>query len=297
LSAIPDTESYSEDLFPESEKDRNSWYSVAQNSSVTSGLDSAMNASFKSMVLQPPAPRNLPRSNPVKVPSSLPARMASFSAVFGRKNTSGPKSWSEIWDEDEEDEFVEREAALEKRREQNSRTWSHESRGDELLHLRTGLSELKDSAANARVQSPKQEQEQESEQCPNADGLSDQDVFVFEEAASRHASPKRAVSVESAVAKPSGGMFDKWAALGKRRREFKPVAESMPVTAEKKRTTNGNNWRAGFGLKVFSGYGGWDRSSKKDHALAKVQDWRRETQAQQSSRESLGDDVEWVGGF
>lgn len=295
LSAIPDTEAYTEDLFPASEKDRDSWYSVAQDSSVTSGLDSAINASLTSMVLQPPAPRNLQRSNPVKVPSSLPARIASFSSVFGNKKNSVSKSWSEIWDEDEEDEYIERKAALEKRREQNNRTWSQESKGDNLTRCRTGLSEIKDSTANARVQSVKREQE--AEQRPTADGVSDHDVFVFEEATPRYSTPKRAVSNESTVAKPIGGMFDKWAALGNRRREFKQVAESMPVTVEKKRTTNANNWRAGFGLKVFSGYGGWDRSNRKENAFAKVRDWRRDTQAQQSSRESLGDDIEWVGGF
>lgn len=295
LSAIPDTESYTEDLFADSEKERNSWYSIAQNSSFTSGVDSTMNASLKSMVLQPPAERNLQRSNPVKFPSSLPGRMASISSIFGKKTSSVSKSWSEIWDEDEEDEFIEREDALKKRREHNSRTWSHESKGADLTLRRTGLSEMKDSAANARVQSPKHEQKRE--QRPSADGLSDHDVFMFEEAAPRHSPPKRTVSSESTLPKSSGGMFDKWAALGNRRRQFKQVAESVPVTTDKKRTYSRNNWRAGFGLKVFSGYGGWVRGNRKESALAKVRDWRRDNKAAQSSRESLGDDVEWVGGF
>lgn len=294
LSAIPDTESYTEDLFPESEKDRNSWYSVAQTSSVTSGLDSAMNASLKSMVLQQPTPRNLQRSNPVKVPSSLPARIASFSSVFGKKSSSVSKSWSEIWDEDKEDEFLEREAALEKRREQNNRTWSQESKHNDHTLIRSGLSGLKESATNSRKQSPKREL---AVQRPSADGSSDQDVFMFEEAVSRHPPLKSTVSNEPPIPKQSGGILDKWAALGNRRREFKQVSESLPSTAEKKRATPVNNWRAGFGLKVFSGYGGWDRGSKKENAFAKVRDWRRDTQAQQTSREDLGDDVEWVGGL
>jgi len=293
LSAIPDTESYTEDLFPDSEKDRHSWYSVAQNSSVTSGLDSTINASLKSMVLQQPTPRNIQRSNPVKVPSSLPARITSFSSIFGKKNSSVSKSWSEIWDEDEEDEFLEREAAFEKRREQNSRSWSQESKHNHTLSS-TGLSELKESAANVNMQGPKQDLEV---QRLNTDGTSDHDVFIFEEAASRPPHLKPTLSNESAIPKQSGGILDKWAALGNRRREFKQVSESLPVAAEKKRATTANSWRAGFGLKVFSGYGGWDRGSKKENAFAKVRDWRRDTQAQQISRESLGDDVEWVGGL
>lgn len=298
LSAIPDTESYTEDLFADSEKDRSSWYSVAQNSSVTSGLDSAINASLKSMVLQSPAPRNLQRSSPVKVPSSLPARIASFSSIFGKKTISVSQSWSEIWDEDEEDDFIEREAAIEKRREHNSRTWSQESKADDPALRRAGLSELKESATNARVPSPKRQQERE--QLPCADGVTDHNVFVFEEAAPLHHTPKRTVSNASTLPQPTGGMFDKWdkwAALGNRRRQFKQDTETKPVTVDKKRTITGNSWRSGFGLKVFSGYGGWDRGNRKENALAKVRDWRGDDQAGQSSRESLGDDVEWVGGL
>jgi serine/threonine protein kinase len=295
LSAIPDTESYTEDLFADSEKDRSSWYSVAQNSSVTSGLDSAMNASLKSMVLQSPAPRNLQRSSPVKVPSSLPARMASFSSIFGKKTIPVSQSWSEIWDEDEEDDFIEREAAIEKRREHNSRTWSQESKADDPALRRAGLSELEESATNARVPSLKRQHERE--QLPGADGATDHNVFVFEEAAPLHHPPKRTVSNASTLPQPSGGMFDKWAALGNRRRQFKQDTETKPVTVDKKRTITGNSWRSGFGLKVFSGYGGWDRGNRKENALAKVRDWRGDDQAQQISRESLGDDVEWVGGL
>ncbi|KAL6712806.1 cAMP-dependent protein kinase catalytic subunit [Lecanora helva] len=296
LSAIPDTESYTEELFPESEKDRNSWYSAAQNSSVTSGLDSTINASIKSMVLQPPAPRNLPRSNPVKVPSSLPSRIASLSSVFGKKSNSVAKSWSEIWDEDEEDEFLEHEAAVEKRREYNSRTWSLESKDNDPTPRRTGLSELKESEANSRVSTAKQEE------VVKSDGVSDHDVFIFEEATPRYSPPsKRTPSIDSktleSVTTKGSGIMDKWAALGNRRRQYKQGAGSAP-DASRKWTTNTRNWRDGFGLKVFSGYGNREKGSRKESAIAKVQDWRRDTQAPRSSRESLGvDDVEWVGGF
>lgn len=286
LSAIPDTESYSEDLFPESERDRNSWYSVAQNSSVTSGLDSTINASLKSMVLQPPAPRTLP----VRVPSSLPARMTSLSSIFSKGNGSVAKSWSEIWDEDEEDEIVGSQLALEKRRQQNGRTWSHESKDSGHESCRTGLLELNASDTNVRMSDSKEE----SEQRPMADGVSDHDVFVFEDPGLRYPpTSKRTVFSESAPQKSSGGMFDKWTALGNRRRQYNQGTQAV-ADAPRKRTTNANTWRSGFGLKVFSGYRGWDKEDRKENALAKVRDWRRDTQVQ-SSTESLGNDVEWVG--
>ena len=294
LSAIPDTESYTEDLFPASEKDRNSWYSMAQTSSLASGLDSTLGASLKSIVLHPPAPRHPPRSDPVPVPSSLPARMTTLSSVFGKKKDSVSKSWTDIFDEDEEEQFVEHKDALEKRREYNSRTWSQESKDNNVTIRRSGLSEIKDTATNARTHSP-----QHQEQLPIRDSISDHDVFVFEESSPRYSPPlKRPVVEKGTPAKRS--IMDKWVALGNRRREYGQVnqsAESLPVSGRKRPNTG--NWRSGFGLKVFSGNGGWnggwDRSNRKENAAAKVLDWRRDTRG--FSRESLGDDVEWVGNF
>lgn len=289
LSAIPDTESYTEDLFPASEKDRNSWYSFAQNSSTTSGLDSILGVSVKSMALQAPAPRKPQRSNPVAVPSSLPSRMTSLSSVFGKKNSSASKSWTDIYDEDVEDEFMKREEVVDKRREYNSRTWSQESRDNDSTIRRRRLSEIKDTSANARTQSPQQGQR------ATTDAVSESDVFMFEEAAPRYSPPpKRTLS--PAIKRntyrdstPKRSIMDKWSALGTRRRQYNHGPESMPETGRK--VTNTGNWRAGF--KVFSGTGGWDKG-RKENVDAKVRDWRRNAHAQ-ASRESL-DDVEWVGG-
>ena len=292
LSAIPDTESYTEDLFPASEKDRQSWYSVAQNSSVTSGLDSTINASLNSMTLQPPTTRNIQRSTPVRSPSSLPARIASLSNIFGKRNNSVAKSWSEIWDEDEEDEFLEHEAVVEKRREHNSRTWSQASKDvDSYLH-RAKISELNGATTESNIQSTKKKD------LPKSDAVSDHDVFLFEEATPRYSPPpKRNVAQEPQIPERTitkgTGIMDKWAALGNRRRQYKQGAESAP-SMPRKRPTNASNWRAGFGLKVFSGYGGGDRNNGKETAITKVQDWRR-TQVQRSSRESMASDIEGVG--
>lgn len=291
LSAIPDTESYTEDLFPASEKDRNSWYSFAQNSSTTSGLDSILGASVKSMALQAPAPRNPPRSDPVPVPSSLPLRMTSLSSVFGKKSASVSKSWTDIYDEDEEDEFVKNEGIADKRRQYNSRTWSQESKDNDPTPRRRGLSEIKESSANTRTRSPQQVKR------ANTDVVSESDVFLFEDAAPRYSPPSKRI-LSSALKKdtvrdstPRRSIMDKWSALGNRRRQYNHGAESLPETSRKPMNTG--NWRTGFGLKVFSGNGGWDKGSRKENAEAKVRDWRRATDAQKSC-ESL-DDVEWVG--
>jgi serine/threonine protein kinase len=297
LSAIADTESYTEDLFPASERDRNSWYSMAQNSSLTSGLDSTQGASLKSVVLQPPSSRNLPRSDPVTVPSSLPSRMTSLSSVFGKKNTVS-KSWTDIWDEDEEEEFVQHEDALEKRREYNSRTWSQESKGDNPILRRSGLSEIKDSSANARTPRPK------PAQLATTDNVSDSDVFLFEDPAARYSPPSKRPIAETPTPTNQTSVMDKWAALGNRRRQYNQSAESLPIESSRKKTISANNWRTAFGLKVFPGNGSWngawngawDRSNRKENAVAKVRDWRRDTHTPQTSRDSLGDDLEWVGG-
>ena len=291
LSAIPDTESYTEELFPASEKDRNSWYSFAQNSSSTSGLDSILGASVKSMALQAPAPRNPPRSNPVPVPSSLPLRMSSLSSVFGKKNSSVSKSWTDIYDEDEEDEFMKREGVVDRRREYNSRTWSQESKDNDPTLRRSGLSEIKESSANARAQSP------QLAKRATTDVVSESDVFMFEEAAPRYSPPPKRIlspSIKRGITRgptPKRSIMDKWSALGNRRRQYNQGPESMPETSRK--ATNTGNWRTSLGLKVFSGSGGWDKGSRKENVDAKVRDWRRDTHAQ-TSRESL-DDVEWVG--
>ena len=293
LSAIPDTESYTEELFPASEKDRTSWYSFAPNSSTTSGLDSILGASVKSMALQAPTPRQPPSSKPVPVPSSLPSRpsrMTSLSSVFGKKNTSVSKSWTDIYDEDEEDEFMKQEEVVDKRREYNSRTWSHESKDNDPLR-RSSLSEIKASSANARTQNFQQAKR------ASTDVVSESDVFIFEEAVTRYSPPPKRSSSPvfkrgvTRVSTPKRSIMDKWSALGNRRRQYNHGPESMPETSGKMMNTG--NWRTGFGLKVFSGNGGWDKGSRKENVDAKVRDWRRDTHAQ-TSRESL-DDVEWVG--
>ena len=300
LSTVLDTESYTEDLFPESEKDRTSWYSVAQNSSMTSGLDSAFGfgTSYKSIPLRAPVPRNLPQSKPVAVPSSLPTRMANLSSLFGKKGNSAAKSWTDIWDEDEEDT---REGDFANIREQNNRTWSQESKDDDPTLRRACISEL-DLGTTAASSTPKSSHSHH--QSP--DGVSDSDVFMFEDGAPRYSPPPKRTSesspsqrrVDSPLSKRN--IMDKWSALGNRRRQFNQASESNSGDGKSK-WMNTRDWRAGFGLKVFSGNGSrmggfsWDKdTTKKETANAKVRNWRQTTL--DSPQERYAADVEWVGG-
>ncbi|KAG6993810.1 serine threonine kinase [Physcia stellaris] len=280
LSAIPDTESYTEDLFSGSDN-RDSWYSAAQNSSLTSGLDSLFGASVKSMVLNAPAPRNVQQSKP-PVSGSLPMRpskpLPTLSSIFGKKgNSAVSKSWTDLWDEDEE-EFIEHEEALKRRREYNSRTWSQESKDNDPTLGRTGLAEIKNaSTVNSRTRSPGQD----SLVMPEARTSFDTDGFIFEDANAPTTAPRYSPPSKRTI-------MDKWSALGNRRRAFHQDNEEN----NEKRPFTGN-WRDGLGLKGWTTgrSGRFGRSGRKEIANNKVRDWRQSTHAT-----SQHDDSEWVGG-
>lgn len=287
LSAIPDTESYTEDLFPASELDRNSWYSVnGQTASLASGLDSTLGTSLKSMVLQPPVPRKSYRAEPVMASVSSSQKIAPLpivSAVFGKKAASVSKSWTDIWDEDEED--MEEKEALEHRREYNSRTWSQESKDGDRTLVRAGLSELHSPAAvNSRTHSPPH-----NASMISLDGAFERNGSFLEGVKTPQTAPRYSPPSKRTI-------LDKWAVLGNRRRAYNHGNNSLPETS-KKRTINGS-WRNGLGLKVFSGNVGWGSSGKdKDRVENKVRDWRRDTHAHHQYQRDDHGEFEWVGGW
>ncbi|KAI4131971.1 MAG: hypothetical protein LQ338_000955 [Usnochroma carphineum] len=301
LSAIPDTESYTESLFPASERDRQSWYSVAQNSSLTSGFDSVLEASVQSMVFHQVAPRNQPRTEPVPITGSMPTRsskpLPALSSVFGKKHDSVSKSWTDMWDEDEEEEFVEAEEALKKRREHNSRTWSLES-NENITIGRTVLSDIKGSSAiNSRIDSPQDKQ---------AKGVfNGHEEFVFEDAVAPHSTtPRYSPPSKRNHSPPRRSIMDKWAALGNRRRAYHEGDGNITPQPGRKRSIAGGSWRDGLGFKAFSGFGsGGNGKDRKDSFNSKVRNWRRDGHVQQhqdheKEREAVdpGMDPEWVGG-
>lgn len=285
LSAIPDSESCDEDLFPASEVDRTSWYSVAGfNSSLASANDSTIEMSYRSMPLQPPVPRNLPRTEPVNVPIAQPERpitpLRTLSSAFAKKG-SDSKSWTEIWDEDAE--VLEREEAIKHRRAHNARSWSQESEDDHSPHRRAGLSELKTTSAfNSRTEGSNGHRDVSS-----MDGVNENDGFFFEDVAPK-ANPRYSPPSKRSI-------MDKWAALGNRRRAYQGSGSSVESG---KRRRNMGNWRDGLGLKVFSGNMGWGsgKDRDRDQEDSRVREWRRDTQAHQQRADDQGD-FEWVGGW
>ena len=267
LSAIPDTESYTEDLFPPSEN-RDSWYSLAgQSSSIATDVDFPFGTSVKSMVLQAPAPRNIERTRPVDVPvpSSLPSRpkmpMPTMSSVFGNKKALVSKSWSDLWDEDDDGELVKHEDANEDSQDAKSMTWSLESKPDEPTLRPRGLSELKDEAVNSRNTTP-----QASHTAVVKEVQSENDHFMFEDVPPAPLSPRYSPPLRRS------SILDKWAALGNRRRGYQQD-RADPMATPKKRQHLGN-WRDGLGLKVLSGnmMGRYRRESTG----SKIRDWRQD---------------------
>ncbi|CAL5871805.1 uncharacterized protein PFLUO_LOCUS6058 [Penicillium psychrofluorescens] len=268
LSVIPDTESYTEDLFPPSETAGTSWFSaLAETPSMASVLGSTMGSSFRSLHLprQPEAPFP-PRSDPVPITGSLPSNaskpLPSLSMVFGRnKSNQISKSWSDLWEEEEsENEDLE----LQKRREQNSRSWSQESQNTPLATTALGGLREPDSASflNERSLAPASPVTKPRQtRARSLDGNSDSSSSTPRPL--RQPSPKKADS-------------DKWAQLGDRRRKYQPRELFGP------RHALASNWRRDWGL----GSSGFDHGQRtkpvspprtdRRRQLFLEKDWRRD---------------------
>lgn len=110
LSVIPD-ESYSEDLFSKSGETVD-WCSASiQTPSVSSMLGSHLGASMKSLAAQNSTRRTSPATESVPIAVSKPLAL-SMTTVFGRPKDAVSKSWSDMWDEDEEDEREQQNSSL-----------------------------------------------------------------------------------------------------------------------------------------------------------------------------------------
>jgi len=272
LSAIPDA--YEEDLF-ETEKFSKlggSWFSGhGTTPSMASVLDSAY-GSLKSLAIKLPIRRNPSRPDPVPVPSSLPTRpsrpIPTMSSVFGKKDTVA-KSWSDMFEEDEEESEREQ-AQIQARRENNARTWSQDSR---KLPVPPGvLTESKSrSSSNARLsRTPKPSSPTKYSNVPNENDPTGWRVR-----------PQRS---------PRQVPADKWAALGEKRRNYQ--SESQPAMTKKRSMTTGSRKRPANQLD------NWHRRDSRHNKQYRPafldQDWRAHKVVDSSTDE---DDNEWVGGW
>ncbi|PHH89173.1 hypothetical protein CDD83_6567 [Cordyceps sp. RAO-2017] len=281
LSVIPDDESYSEDLFSKSGETADWCTTSVQTPSMSSVLGTHFGASMRSLAVHD-------TSRNQKVPpatGSLPIAMAkplalSMSTVFGRRGNSVSKSWSDMWDEDEEEEREQQDPHL---KELNARTWSHESRDDGKKAVPT-----------------------EAESSHDIKGDVDEDLvadgFFFQEAPT----PQKPSSATPRYSPPSKRFnYDKWAALGERRRAqgFSLESDKSPGSKPRRQIGFGyrsyeagvlehsfNNYHHNHQINAGKAWGG--KEKPKDCYWAKGRDWnwRRER------RSDLGE-VEWVGGW
>lgn len=268
LSAIADTESYTEDLFPVSERDRSSWYSVTgQTASLASGIDSILGTSATSMVPCPPpsVPRQPSRPGSAFVAASgsgstgaippLPA----VDVAFGREDGPVSKSWADLWDEEEE-ERREREADLERRRAHNGRTYSQGSKDDDPA---LGQRSLVDLQSPSRVDPPT-DRPHHDPSVTSLGGANEPDGVVV------GAVPIPKPNPPPYSPPPKRFIMDKWAALGHRRRAYLRDSEG---SSDEKRASVGN-WRRGLGMKVFSGNMVWGKGKEKENGGTRGRSWR-----------------------
>lgn len=308
LSAIPDNESYTEDLFSKSAATTD-WFSAsAQTPSTVSTMDSSLPASMQSLRINrpnmlKPAFEFKPMAGSLPISMSKPRNIPSMATVFGGKDTVS-KSWSDLWEEDEEEhQQQERQRQLENLKKMNSRTWSHDSKADDDDDTpRRGLSPVvRSSVMNAKPQVPSIEDVIDMD-----DDLPDGFFFEDVSAVKHHELPPRQ------SASPHKDVLDKWAKLGDRRRAYTGHQESMPKPDfTLKAGRHADNF---FGLGVFGDHGStnfnnFSLTNHHNHAMNNRHQSREKVKEKECPwsksksrdlnwnwrREKRLGDVEWVG--
>ncbi|TVY86408.1 Serine/threonine-protein kinase [Lachnellula willkommii] len=297
LSAIADDESYiSEDLFPSSEEESKDWFSIGQQT--PSILNSSLGESMNSLAFRRANNMGPPRANLTPISGSLPITMSkpkpapSMASIFGRNADMVSKSWSDLWDEDIEEEEEEAEKQLKTRQTQNARTWSqessHESRSDDNT-IRRGPLETK-SASIVNIAKANCEAQQLAANDIDDDLVAD--GFFFHDTP-----PTSTILDQSPRYSPpiKRSTFDKWSALGERRR-------AVTGTSELEKSPDLWKGRRNVGL-GFTGFGAgvWDNkanSISKDKVREcpwiKDSPRARERYVIRKDKQLLGD-LEWVG--
>jgi len=299
LSAIPDDESYTEDLFPKSEN-TSDWFSGSAMTP-SSVLTSNLAASMASLHISRPvkASGRAAPSHVSPMAGSLPITMSkprptlnAMSMVFGRQKEAVSKSWSDMWDEDLEEDEEDEARQLQALKELNSRTWSQESKSEDI-----------DTVLGSSAQTPVPASEADfAMSSPVVDTFSsdvDADIaadgFFFEEQVVAAEEPKYSTSAYSPPAKRSG--LDKWAELGERRRAFE--SRSFEPAALKTHRQYGYDFKSSFGTGVglwdttnlqHQNKGSRDRAKSRGHCpWNQGRDWNW-----REKRHGFGD-IEWVG--
>ncbi|KAI0180283.1 kinase-like protein [Hypoxylon sp. FL1284] len=285
LSAIPDDESYTEDLFSKSAETADWFSGSVQTPSISSVLTSNLAASMNSLNVS--RPLEVPTRTAAKVSpmaGSLPITMSkprptlsSMSMVFGRKDAVS-KSWSDMWDEDVEEDEEERARQLQALKQLNSRTWSQESKEATRTPQQDQVS---------LQQAPASDNEK-PEASPVNDTISNDidgdlvaDGFFFHEPVAVE-QPQQFPTRYSPPSKRN--YMDKWAALGERRRAYTGDSDE-PRSPESNKTKR----QFGFGLHNLhgAGMGFWDTANQYNHK------WNRDRTTSRECPWNRGRDWNW----
>ncbi|KAI0901755.1 kinase-like protein [Annulohypoxylon nitens] len=307
LSAIPDDESYTEDLFSKSAGTTDWMSGSVETPSISSILTSNLAASVNPLNIS--RPMDVPTRAPVKVSptaGSLPITMSkprptlsAMSMVFGRQKEAVSKSWSDMWDEDFEEDEEERARQLQVLKELNSRTWSQESKEATRTPKQDQVS---------LHQAPASDNEK-PEASPVNDTISNDidgdlvaDGFFFHEPVA----VEQPQDFPPRYSPPSKrNHLDKWEALGERRRAVTGASEPRsPDFSTKSRRP------FGYGINNLQGVGTWDHANQQHiNTNSHQHKWNRDIRAtsrecpwnkgrdwnwRKERRHDLGD-MEWVG--
>ena len=218
-----------------------------------------------------------------------------MSMVFGRQNDMVSKSWSDMWEEDVEEDEQERARQLQALKELNSRTWSHESKTDAAPTLQSQATSVQPSVRgdgeNHEPPSPV-----EDTFSSDIDGDLIADGFFFHDAPA----PKPRQHSFSRQSPPSKReLLEKWAELGERRRAYAGSESKSPDNIKSKQQQFTLSFNNSYGL----GSGGWDYSNQhsqkwnRDRAISRGCPWNKgrdwNIPWRREKRHGFGD--EWVG--
>jgi hypothetical protein len=212
-----------------------------------------------------------------------------MASIFGKKGEVTSKSWSDLWDEDIEEEEEEAEKQFKARQMQNARTWSHESKNEnEDDTIRGPLEPQSSSLVNIPRLQP-----EAGRATADIDADLVADGFFF------HDTPPKEAAMQLSPRyspPPKRTTFDKWSALGERRRAYTGTSESekSPELWKARRSV-------GLG---FMGFGAG--SDNKPNTVIKdngVKDkgkdfpWASHRARDNSVHQRPVDDLEWVSGW
>jgi len=225
-----------------------------------------------------------------------PKPLPSLASIFGKKNDVVSKSWSDLWDEDIEEEEEEAEKQFKARQKQNARTWSHESKNENEDDTIRGPLEPKGSTfVNiSKLQPEAGRATADIDADLVADGFFFHDTPPKEIVAPQH-SPRYSPPSKRTT-------FDKWSALGERRRAYTGTSESEKSPDPWKARRN-----VGLGFMGF-GAGVWDNKANtviKDtgaHGASRTNGcpWGRDKVRDHHGnhrQDNHASDLEWVGGW